>query len=138
MSWSASVSRLFASASSSSSQPLVSRWGLPNTWSRDTSSFAAKSRRTGTEGRNTLAVSPGRLERTNRPMTWAKNSGVDADVAYTPTASRGTSTPSDTMRTATIHSSVLPANFSIRSEAPASSDSTTDTGVVDSFSRILA
>ena len=48
-----------------------------------------------------LAVSPGRRDRTNRPIAWAKNSGVDALVAYTPTASRGTSTPSDTIRTAT-------------------------------------
>ena len=48
-----------------------------------------------------LAVSPGRRDRTKRPIAWAKNSGVEALVAYTPTASRGTSTPSDTMRTAT-------------------------------------
>ncbi len=45
-------------------------------------------------------------------------------VAYTPTARRGTSTPSDTIRTATIHRSVLLLNSSIRSEAPESSDST--------------
>ncbi len=43
----------------------------------------------GTEGRKMLAVSPGRRDRTKRPITWAKNSGVDALVAYTPTASRG-------------------------------------------------
>ncbi len=55
----------------------------------------------GTDGRKMLAVSPGRRDRTKRPIAWAKNSGVDALVAYTPTASRGTSTPSDTMRTAT-------------------------------------
>lgn len=46
-------------------------------------------------------------------------------VAYTPTARRGTSTPSDTMRTATIQRSLLAANSSIRFEAPVSSDSTT-------------
>ncbi len=45
-------------------------------------------------------------------------------VAYTPTASRGTSTPSDTMRTATIQRSSPWLNSSMRSEAPASSDRT--------------
>lgn len=45
-------------------------------------------------------------------------------VAYTPTASRGTSTPSDTMRTATIQRSLLPLKSSIRLDAPASSEST--------------
>ena len=54
----------------------------------------ASSSRLGTDGRKMLAVSPGCRDRTNRPIAWAKNSGVDALVAYTPTASRGTSTPS--------------------------------------------
>ena len=45
-------------------------------------------------------------------------------VAYTPTASRGTSTPSDTIRTATIQRSSLPLKSSMRWDAPASSDST--------------
>ncbi|CAM5743822.1 hypothetical protein SALBM311S_04391 [Streptomyces alboniger] len=45
-------------------------------------------------------------------------------VAYTPTASRGTSMPSDTIRTATIHRSSLALKSSILLDAPASSDST--------------
>ncbi len=45
-------------------------------------------------------------------------------VAYTPTARRGTSTPSDTMRTATIQRSSLALNSSIRWDAPASSERT--------------
>ena len=49
-------------------------------------------------------------ERTKRPTACAKNSGVEMVVAYTPTASRGTSTPSDTMRTATIQRSSLSLN----------------------------
>ena len=77
-------------------------------------------------------------ERTKRPIACAKNNGVDAEVAYTPTDRRGTSTPSDTMRTATIHSSRDAENSSMRSEAPASSESTTVTGVLDSVSRIFA
>ena len=63
--------------------------------------------------------------RTNRPMAWAKNSGVDALVAYTPTASRGTSTPSETIRTATSQVDVDSENALIRSEAVGSSESTT-------------
>jgi hypothetical protein len=63
--------------------------------------------------------------RTKRPMAWAKKSGVDADVAYTPTARRGTSTPSETMRTATSHRDVEFPNCSMREDASASSDSTT-------------
>ena len=59
-------------------------------------------------------------------------------MAYTPTARRGTSTPSETMRTATIHSSLFSENFSILSEAPASSERITDTGVLDILPRILA
>jgi hypothetical protein len=63
--------------------------------------------------------------RTNRPIACAKNSGVEALVAYTPTASRGTSTPSETMRTATSQRSSEAENSSIRALAPSSSDSTT-------------
>ncbi|MDF2666759.1 MAG: hypothetical protein K0R81_2609 [Microbacterium sp.] len=60
-------------------------------------------------------------------MAWAKNSGVEALVAYTPTARRGTSTPSDTMRTATIQRLVPFENVSMRPEASASSERTTVT-----------
>lgn len=56
-------------------------------------------------------------------------------VAYTPTASRGTSTPSDTMRTATIHRSVLALKSSMFFEAPVSSESTT-VGLLPVISRI--
>ena len=45
-------------------------------------------------------------------------------VAYTPTARRGTSTPSDTMRTATIQRSLPALNSSILLDAPVSSEST--------------
>ena len=56
-------------------------------------------------------------------MAWAKNSGVEVEVAYTPTARRGTSTPSETMRTATIQRSCSEAEKrSIRSEAVLSSE----------------
>src|SRR3712207_7764208 len=44
----------------------------------------------GTLGRNTVAVSPERRARTNRPMAWAKYSGGDALVAYTPTDRKST------------------------------------------------
>ena len=44
--------------------------------------------------------------RTKRPTAWRKNSSVVVLVANTPTRSRGMSTPSDTMRTATIHGAV--------------------------------
>ncbi len=50
---------------------------------------------------------------------------MDTDVAYTPTASRGTSTPSDTIRTATIQRAVEAANPEIFLDAVGSSDSTT-------------
>ena len=114
-----------ASASSSSSQPSFSRCGLPSTWSRSASISLASSSSTGTLGRNTLAVSPGRRARTNRPTACAKNNGVDALVAYTPTASRGTSTPSDTIRTATSQRDCVAANSAIRPDAFGSSESTT-------------
>ena len=100
--------------------------------------FSASPNSTGTDGRNTDADSPGMRERTKRPIAWAKNSGVDAEVAYTPTERRGTSTPSETMRTATIHSSRDAENSSMRSEDPGSSESTTVTGVLEIPSSILA
>ena len=50
-------------------------------WLRCTSICDARSNKTGTDGRNTDAVSPGLRERTKRPMAWAKNSGVDELVA---------------------------------------------------------
>src|SRR5260370_297365 len=78
----------------------------------------------GTDGRNTDAVSPRRRARTKRPTAWAKNRAVDTLVAYTPTASRGMSTPSDTIRTATIHRSCEVANAEIFLLAALSSDST--------------
>jgi hypothetical protein len=58
-------------------------------------------------GRKTWLTSGPRpaITRTNRPTIWRKISGVFATVAYTPTRSRGMSTPSDTMFTATIHGS---------------------------------
>ncbi len=59
----------------------VSRCGLPSTWLRWASISLASSSRLGTDGRKMLAVSPGRRDRTNRPIAWAKNSGVDALVA---------------------------------------------------------
>ncbi len=46
-------------------------------------------------------------------------------VAYTPTARRGTSTPSDTMRTATIQRSVPWLKVSMFLDAPTSSERTT-------------
>ena len=46
-------------------------------------------------------------------------------VAYTPTASRGMSTPSDTIRTATIQRSWETANWPIFLLPAGSSDSTT-------------
>ena len=111
--------------SASASSPSGSRPAIRSTWSRSVSSSAANPSSTGTEGRNTEAVSPRRRARTNRPIACAKNSGVDTDVAYTPTASRGTSTPSDTIRTATIQRSPDPANAEILRLAAGSSESTT-------------
>ena len=77
------------------------------------------------DGRKTEAVSPRRLARTNRPTAWAKYSAVLTLVAYTPTASRGMSTPSETIRTATIHRSSDSANPAIFLLAAGSSESTT-------------
>ena len=82
----------------------------------------------GTLGRKIDAVSPRFRARTKRPIAWAKNSGVADEVAYTPTANRGTSTPSDTIRTATIQRLSDSWNSSMRSDAPASSERTTVTG----------
>ena len=86
--------------------------------------LAASPSRTGTEGTKTTR-SHRAAGRTNRPTACAKNSAVDTLVAYTPTASRGTSTPSDTIRTATIQRSSDMANFAIFLLAVGSSDSTT-------------
>ena len=59
-------------------------------------------------------------------------------MAYTPTASRGTSTPSETIRTATIHRSSDAENRAIRSDEPASSESTTTGGLPVTSRRISA
>ena len=77
------------------------------------------------DGRNTDAVSPRCRARTNRPTACAKNSAVPTLVAYTPTASRGMSTPSETIRTATIHRSSESAKAAIFLLAAGSSESTT-------------
>ena len=77
------------------------------------------------DGRKTEAVSPRCRARTKRPTAWAKNSAVPTLVAYTPTASRGMSTPSETIRTATIHRSPDVANLAIFRLAAGSSESTT-------------
>ena len=71
------------------------------------STVAAWSRRTGSAGMYSQLGSAGRpgIVRTNRPTIWRNTSGVLAAVAYTPTRSRGMSTPSETMLTATIHGS---------------------------------
>jgi hypothetical protein len=50
-----------------------------------------------------------RVQRTKRPTAWRKNRSVVVVVAHTPTRRRGMSTPSDTIRTATIHGSLDPA-----------------------------
>ncbi|GAB3872793.1 hypothetical protein GCM10027610_138830 [Dactylosporangium cerinum] len=50
---------------------------------------------------------------------------MEALVAYTPTARRGMSTPSDTMRTATIQRSLDAEKVAMRPEEPWSSDRTT-------------
>jgi hypothetical protein len=42
---------------------------------------AACSRIVGTDGRKTEAVSPRLRARTKRPTAWAKNNGVDVEVA---------------------------------------------------------
>ena len=65
---------------------------------------------------------------TIRPTAWRKNRSVRLTVAYTATTSRGTSTPSLTMFTATSHlglSASPRANLSILACAPASSLTTT-------------
>ncbi len=76
-------------------------------------------------GRNTDAVSPRLRDRTKRPTAWAKKSGVEMVVAYTPTARRGTSTPSDTIRTATIQRDPSWLNLSMFLDAAFSSERTT-------------
>ncbi len=59
----------------------ISRCGSPSTWLRCASSSLASCSRLGTDGKKMLAVSPGRRDRTNRPMACAKYSGVEALVA---------------------------------------------------------
>ena len=56
----------------------------PSAWSRSTSISAAWPSRSGTDGRNTDAVSPRRRARTKRPTAWAKNSGVEVDGRVDP------------------------------------------------------
>ena len=55
--------------------------GLSRAWSRSSSMELASAMSTGTDGRNTEAVSPRLRARTKRPTAWAKNSGVDVEVA---------------------------------------------------------
>ena len=85
----------------------------------------ANSSRCGTDGRKTDAVSPRERARTKRPTACAKKSGVDVVVAHTPTARRGTSTPSETIRTATSQRLSESVKVAIFFDAPFSSDSTT-------------
>ena len=80
-----------ASSSRSSSHPVSMGWsksttsgtllGLSRAWSRSSSMELASAMSTGTDGRNTEAVSPRLRARTKRPTAWAKNSGVDVEVA---------------------------------------------------------
>ena len=63
-----------------------------------------------------------RVQRTRRPTAWRKNSSVVVVVANTPTRSRGMSTPSETMRTATIHGSVPAAKREMWFDASGSSE----------------
>ena len=62
------------------------------------------------------------VQRTKRPTAWRKNSSVVVVVAYTPTRSRGMSTPSDTMRTATSHGSLAAAKRAMSRRRVGSSD----------------
>ena len=62
-----------------------------------------------------------RVQRTRRPVAWRKNSSVTVLVANTPTRSRGMSTPSETMRTATIQGCSPSAKCSMRADAVGSS-----------------
>ena len=66
--------------------------------------------------------------RTTRPTAWRKNSSVVVVVANTAILSRGRSTPSLTIRTATIHGSVPVPKSAIRSEASGSSEVATTAG----------
>ncbi len=77
-----------------------------------------------TAGRCWRSHPPGASARTGR---WpGRRTAVSRhSCAYTPTDRRGTSTPSDTMRTATNHRLVPSEYWLIRSEAPGSSESTT-------------
>jgi len=69
-----------------------------------------------------VADSPGRRLRTTRPTACAKNSGVRYDVIQARHAARGTSTPSEIMRTQTAKRSVPSPNFVILLDALGSSD----------------
>ncbi len=69
-----------------------------------------------------MADSPGRRLRTTRPTAWAKNSGVRYEVIQARQAARGTSTPSEIIRTQTANRSVPSLNFVILLEALGSSD----------------
>jgi hypothetical protein len=79
-----------------------------------------------------------RRQRTSRPTAWRKNSSVVVMVANTAIRSRGMSTPSDTIRTATIQRRVLFENSSMRADAPSSSERTTVVGSPVSSSRMSA
>jgi hypothetical protein len=69
------------SSRGSAGSPGSSAAGLSRAWSRSASISLASCISAGTDGRNTEAVSPRLRARTKRPTAWAKNSGVDVDVA---------------------------------------------------------
>ena len=87
-------------------------------------------RRRGSSGRNTYAFCEPRsaCQRTKRPTACRKNNSVEVVVAYTPTRSRGMSTPSLTIRTATIHGAPDDAKRAMRADAVGSSLTTTSAG----------
>ena len=70
------------SASSGLTRPSLSSFsGRSSAWSRSSSIELASAMSVGTDGRNTDAVSPRLRARTKRPTAWAKNSGVEVEVA---------------------------------------------------------
>ena len=81
----------------------------------------------GRPGRTASSAPPARpgIVRTNRPTICRNTSGVLAAVAYTPTRSRGMSTPSETMFTATIHGSLERVNSASLAAARGSACRTT-------------
>ena len=87
--------------------------------------FAGQLRRFGTDGGRRWPSSPGRRERTNRPIAWAKNNGVEGTGGVDAHRQAGHVDTPDTMRTATSQRLVPSENWLIRSEEPGSSDSTT-------------